>query len=101
MTGPAAHCRSSWPQSTSLSRPIAGDFHIDPWRPVARALITHADGDHARFGSDLYVCHRDTAPMLRKRPGRRGGPAAARIDCDGPDVRSRLNFRTASERAPA
>ncbi|HKN30261.1 MAG TPA: ligase-associated DNA damage response exonuclease [Roseiarcus sp.] len=47
----------------------AGDFHIDPWRPVARALITHAHGDHARFGSDLYVCHRDTAPILRKRLG--------------------------------
>ena len=47
----------------------AGDFHIDPWRPVARALITHAHGDHARFGSDLYVCHRETAPLLRKRLG--------------------------------
>ena len=45
----------------------AGDFHIDPWRPVARAVITHAHSDHARFGSDVYVCHRDTAPILRKR----------------------------------
>ena len=25
-----------------------GDFYIDPWRPVARAVITHAHGDHAR-----------------------------------------------------
>ncbi len=47
----------------------AGDFHIDPWRPVARAVITHAHSDHARFGSDVYVCHRDTAPILRKRLG--------------------------------
>jgi putative mRNA 3-end processing factor len=47
----------------------AGDFHIDPWGPVARAVITHAHGDHARPGSDLYVCHRDTAPILRKRLG--------------------------------
>ncbi len=47
----------------------AGDFHIDPWRPVARALITHAHGDHARFGSDLYICHRMTAPILKKRLG--------------------------------
>jgi putative mRNA 3-end processing factor len=47
----------------------AGDFHIDPWRPVRRAIITHAHSDHARFGSDLYVCHRDTAPILRKRLG--------------------------------
>jgi putative mRNA 3-end processing factor len=47
----------------------AGHFHIDPWRPVGRALITHAHGDHARFGCDLYVCHRLTAPILKKRLG--------------------------------
>jgi len=47
----------------------AGDFHIDPWRPVPRAVITHAHSDHARFGSDVYVCHRDTAPILLKRLG--------------------------------
>jgi putative mRNA 3-end processing factor len=47
----------------------AGDFHIDPWRPVARAVITHAHSDHAPFGSEVYVCHRDTAPILRKRLG--------------------------------
>jgi len=47
----------------------AGDFHIDPWRPVARAVITHGHSDHARPGSEVYVCHRDTAPVLRKRLG--------------------------------
>jgi putative mRNA 3-end processing factor len=47
----------------------AGDFHIDPWRPVARAIIPHAHSDHARSGSDVYVCHRDTATILRKRLG--------------------------------
>jgi putative mRNA 3-end processing factor len=47
----------------------AGDFYIDPWRPVPRAIITHAHSDHARFGSEVYVCHRDTAPILRKRLG--------------------------------
>ena len=47
----------------------AGDFHIDPWRPVPRAVITHAHSDHARLGSGVYVCHRDTAPILRKRLG--------------------------------
>ncbi len=34
----------------------AGDFHIDPWRPAARAIITHAHGDHARPGSTSYLC---------------------------------------------
>ncbi len=47
----------------------AGDFHIDPWRPVSRAVITHAHADHARLGSDLYVCHPLTAPILKKRLG--------------------------------
>jgi putative mRNA 3-end processing factor len=46
-----------------------GDFHIDPWRPVPRAVITHGHSDHARFGSEVYFCHRDTAPILRKRLG--------------------------------
>jgi putative mRNA 3-end processing factor len=32
----------------------AGDFHIDPWRPVPRALITHAHGDHLRSGHAHY-----------------------------------------------
>ncbi len=33
----------------------AGGFHIDPWRPVARAVLTHAHADHARPGSATYL----------------------------------------------
>ena len=47
----------------------AGDFHVDPWQGVARAVITHAHSDHARPGSEVYVCHPLTAPILRKRLG--------------------------------
>jgi putative mRNA 3-end processing factor len=32
----------------------AGDFYIDPWQPVGRAVITHAHGDHLRGGSTEY-----------------------------------------------
>jgi putative mRNA 3-end processing factor len=46
-----------------------GDFHIDPWGPVPRALITHAHGDHARFGSNAYLCADRSAPLLRRRFG--------------------------------
>ena len=46
-----------------------GDFHIDPWGPVPRALITHAHGDHARFGSSAYLCSDHSAPLLRRRFG--------------------------------
>lgn len=32
----------------------AGNFYIDPWKPVERAVITHAHGDHLRYGSTQY-----------------------------------------------
>lgn len=47
----------------------AGDFFIDPWRPVARAVITHAHSDHARPGHGAYLCAPLTAPVLRLRLG--------------------------------
>ena len=47
----------------------AGDFHIDPWQPVARALITHAHGDHARRDSGAYLAAADGLPLLRARLG--------------------------------
>ena len=46
-----------------------GDFYIDPWQGVARAVITHAHGDHARFGSAAYLCSEECAPLLRRRFG--------------------------------
>ena len=48
----------------------AGDFHIDPWRPVERALITHAHADHARSGHGHYWATAQSAPILYKRLGR-------------------------------
>jgi len=47
----------------------AGDFYIDPWRPVARALITHAHSDHARPGSAAYWCAAPGEAVLRVRLG--------------------------------
>lgn len=47
----------------------AGDFHIDPWRPVARAVITHGHGDHARPGMGEYHCSDGSLPILRWRLG--------------------------------
>jgi putative mRNA 3-end processing factor len=47
----------------------AGGFHIDPWGAVPRAVITHAHGDHARFGSAAYLCASECAPLLRRRFG--------------------------------
>jgi putative mRNA 3-end processing factor len=47
----------------------AGDFHIDPWRPVARAVITHAHADHARRGHAAYLCSAPGEGVLRARLG--------------------------------
>ena len=46
-----------------------GDFYIDPWKPVNRAVITHAHSDHARWGSKYYLCHHFTKPILQLRLG--------------------------------
>jgi len=47
----------------------AGDFYIDPWLPVDRAVITHAHGDHARWGSRSYVGSREGERVMRTRLG--------------------------------
>lgn len=47
----------------------AGDFYIDPWKSVDRALITHAHADHARPGSRHYLCSEDGLGVLRLRMG--------------------------------
>jgi len=47
----------------------AGDFYIDPWKPVEKAVITHAHSDHARPGSKYYLCHSLSKPLLQMRLG--------------------------------
>jgi putative mRNA 3-end processing factor len=48
----------------------AGDFYIDPWRPVDRALITHGHSDHARPGHAAYLATHAALPVMRHRLGR-------------------------------
>jgi putative mRNA 3-end processing factor len=47
----------------------AGAFYIDPWRPVERAIITHAHSDHARRGSKQYLTASEGEHVLRHRLG--------------------------------
>lgn len=47
----------------------AGDFYVDPWRPVDRALITHGHADHARSGHRRYLATDVAAPVMRHRLG--------------------------------
>src|SRR6188472_639079 len=46
-----------------------GDFYIDPWEPVDRAVITHAHGDHATWGSRTYMTAEPGVSVLRARMG--------------------------------
>jgi putative mRNA 3-end processing factor len=55
----------------------AGDFYVDPWRPVERALITHAHADHARPGHRRYLCAEPGLELLRLRV--QGSNAAAGV----------------------
>jgi len=47
----------------------AGNFYIDPWKPVDYAVITHAHSDHAKWGNKNYLCHTLTRPLLQVRLG--------------------------------
>jgi putative mRNA 3-end processing factor len=47
----------------------AGDFYVDPWRPVDHAVITHGHSDHARPGAGKYYATKTSAPILRHRLG--------------------------------
>jgi len=46
-----------------------GGFHIDPTRPVERAVITHAHSDHARAGHGAVLATPETLDLMRLRYG--------------------------------
>jgi putative mRNA 3-end processing factor len=46
-----------------------GDFHIDPIRPVPRALVTHGHSDHARSGHGAVLATRETLRIMEARYG--------------------------------
>lgn len=45
------------------------DIYIDPWRKVARAIVTHGHSDHARWGMGAYLCTPEALPVIRHRLG--------------------------------
>ena len=47
----------------------AGGFHIDPWAPTPRAVITHAHGDHLAVGCGSYLTSSNGADLVRLRVG--------------------------------
>ena len=62
------------PQDILLPAPAGlcckpGGFHIDPVRPVERAVITHGHSDHARPGHGAVLATQETLDMMRLRYG--------------------------------
>jgi putative mRNA 3-end processing factor len=45
------------------------DIFIDPWRPVEKAVITHAHADHSRWGMKHYLAHHHSAEVMKLRLG--------------------------------
>jgi putative mRNA 3-end processing factor len=46
-----------------------GDFHLDPTRPVDRAVITHGHSDHARSGHGAVLATPQTLAIMAARYG--------------------------------
>ncbi|HTW52508.1 MAG TPA: ligase-associated DNA damage response exonuclease [Stellaceae bacterium] len=64
----AAPRPETWIKTTSAGLYCEpGDFHIDPLRPVPRAVITHGHGDHARAGNDHVLATRETIAIMQAR----------------------------------
>ncbi|MEK9913378.1 MAG: DNA ligase-associated DEXH box helicase, partial [Flavobacteriaceae bacterium] len=47
----------------------AADVYLDPWRPVDKAIISHAHADHSRFGNKKYIAHHHSVPVMKHRLG--------------------------------
>jgi putative mRNA 3-end processing factor len=66
-----------------------GGFHIDPTRPVERALITHGHSDHARAGHGAVLATQETLDLMRLRYGEKFAGATQavrygeRVNLDG------------------
>ena len=44
-----------------------GDFYIDPWKPVKRAVVTHAHADHTYRGNEIYLVPKEGERLSRIR----------------------------------
>ena len=92
---------SNIPQASDLIRPRdgglwceAGGFHVDPHRAVAKAIVTHAHGDHCRPGHQALLASHETAEIAKTRYGSEAFGRIEVLDYDTPlrvgDVTVRL-----------
>lgn len=46
-----------------------GGFYVDPWKPVPRAVVTHAHADHSYRGNESYLVPKEGERLSRIRLG--------------------------------
>lgn len=67
-----------------------GAFYVDPWTPVATAIVTHAHADHAVKGSRQYIAAEEGRLVLLSRMGQhariRGLAYGEEVDVNGVKV---------------
>ena len=51
---------------------VPGGFHVDPWRPVERAVVTHGHSDHLCRGCKSYLVAQPGELVARARLGPEG-----------------------------
>lgn len=78
MTAATAPKPESWVQPCPIDRGGGlwvepGGFHVDPVRPVPRAVITHGHSDHARPGHANVLATPGTLAIMRARLGDQAG----------------------------
>jgi putative mRNA 3-end processing factor len=62
-----------------------GGFHVDPVRPVDRAIVTHAHADHARPGHGAVLASPETLALMDVRMGEgRSGTTRQALDYGEP-----------------
>ena len=73
-SGAAAPRPAAWIKATPFGLYCEpGGFYIDPVQPVARAVITHGHGDHARPGHENVLATEATLAIMRARYGAAAG----------------------------
>ena len=76
-----------------------GGFHIDPVRPVERAVITHGHSDHARAGHGAVLATQETLDMMRLRYGDNFAGSTQAV-AYGEEIRSRRRHGQVPSRRP-
>jgi putative mRNA 3-end processing factor len=67
------------------------DVHIDPWKPVERAIVSHGHSDHAYPGHRYYLCTSSALPVVRYRLGEEGATFQA-LEYGEPIVMNGVRF---------